>query len=500
LQASEFIYEQPAFPEAEYVFKHALTQEVTYNSILIESRKTLHERAGQALESMFPEQLDDHVAELARHYSSSGNTEKAVDYSRLAGQQALRRSAHTEAISHFTTALELLRTSPETPGRGEQELALLVVLGPALMEAKGYAAPEVESVVARARVLCEQMTDAPQLVSVLRILFGFYVNKGELQTAYKLAGQMVNLTDRQNDAVFLPDAHLVRGLTSFWLGDFVSARDDTQQALALYKPQRSVGLHAIENPKLGSLGISAFVLWFLGYPDQAIKRSEQTLAFALELSRPYNQAFAAVFAAWLYQFCRQSQAAQNQAETVIALSHEYGFPFWLSLGTILHGWALSLLGKINEGIAEMIEGIDIHQATGAKTAESWMYILLAEAYERAKRAEEELQALTRALAIMHSTGESFYEAEVHRLKGELLVKQDASEARNCIQRAIDVARKQSAKSLELRATTSLARLLVSEGHSAEARVMLAEIYNWFAEGFDTADLKDARALLEQLNG
>jgi predicted ATPase len=500
LQASEFIYEQPAFPQTEYVFKHALTQEVAYNSMLLQQRKALHERAGQALESMFADQLEDHVGELARHYNSSGNTQKAVDYSRLAGQQAVRRSAHAEAINHLTKALDLLQTSPDTPERAEQELALLVVLAPVLMEAKGYAAPEVERVAARARVLCEQMTDAPHLASVLRILFGFYVNKGELQTAHELAGQMVNLTDRQNDAAFLPDAHYVRGLTSFWLGDFVSARDHTQQAIALYDLRRpTLPLNSIENPKLGSLGFLAWALWFLGCPDQAIKAVEQAFAFALELSRPYNRAFAAAFAVWLYQFYRQSQAAQTQAEVALALSDEYGFPFWSSFGTILRGWALSDHGKSGEGIAQILAGIASHQATGAKTAESWSYALLAEAYERAGRVEEGLQALTRALAIMHSTGESFYEAEVHRLKGELLAKQDVSEARICLQRAIDVAGKQGAKSLELRATTSLARLLAQQGRRDEARAMLAEIYGWFTEGFDTLDLKEAKALIDDFS-
>jgi len=306
------------------------------------------------------------------------------------------------------------------------------------------------------------------------------------------------LTDRQNDAVFLPHAHYGRGLVSYFLGDFVSARDHTQQALALYDPHRVLGLHSIENPQVGSLGFLAWALWFLGYPDEAIRKIEQALALSRELPRAYDRTFVVAFAAWLHQICGQSQAAQSHAETAIVLSDEYGFPFWLSVGTILRGWALSERGKSEEGIAQILEGIASHQATGAKTAESWSYALLAEVYERAGRLEEGLQALTRALEIMHSTGEGFYEAEVHRLKGELLLKQDPSEARICLQRAIDVARKQGAKSPELRATTSLARLLAREGRRDEAHSTLAEIYNWFTEGFDTPDLKDAKALLDEL--
>jgi predicted ATPase len=250
LQAGEFIYEQVVSGTAvAYQFKHALTQDVAYNSLLIERRKSLHERAGQALESMFPDQLEDHLSELARHYGSSDNTKKALHYSQLAGQKAALRSADTEAINHLMTALELLHTLPDTQERTQRELALLVVLAPVLMEAKGYAAPEVERVAARTRLLSEQMVDAPELVSVLRILFGYYVNKGELHTAHELSGQMVSLADRQKDAVFLPHAHYGRGLASYFLGDFVSAREHTQRALALYEPHRASGLHSIENPR-----------------------------------------------------------------------------------------------------------------------------------------------------------------------------------------------------------------------------------------------------------
>jgi class 3 adenylate cyclase/predicted ATPase len=498
LQASEFIYEQPAFPQGEFVFKHALTQEVAYNSMLLEQRKALHERAGLALESLFSNQLDDYLSELARHYCSSGDSQKALHYSQLAGQQAVLRSAHTQAINHLTKALELLQTSPDNPERTHQELALLMVLAPVLMEARGYAAPEVEKVSARARMLCEQVGDASQLIQVLRILWGFHVNRGQLQTAHELAGEMLGLTNKDYNAAFLPGAHYARGLTSYFLGDFASARDHTQQAIALYEAQRLPALHSMENPKLGSLGFLAWALWFLGCPDQALSRIEQALDLSRELPRAFDRAFAAAFTAWLHQFCRQSQAAESHAETAIALSNEYGFPFWLSIGTVIRGWVLSERGKSAEGIQQILEGISIHQAMGAKTDDSWSYTLLAESYARAGRIEEGLDALTHAVETMHSTGESFYEAEVHRLQGELRAKQDASEARLSFQRAVDIARKQGAKSLELRATTSLARLLARDGRRDEAHRMLAEIYDWFTEGFDTADLAAAKSLLDEL--
>jgi predicted ATPase len=499
LQASEFIYEQPTFPQTQYVFKHALTQEVAYNSMLVEQRKALHERAGQALESMFLDQLDHHVGELARHYSGSDNTGKAVEYLYRAGQQAAQRSAHTEAIDHLTNALGLLQSLLDTPERTRQELALYTLLGPVLMEAKGYAAPEVARVCDRARVLSEQTRDAPELAVVLRILTSFYVTTGELQLAHEFAGQMLSLSQGQRDGAFLPHGHYSLAMTSYFLGDLISAHEHAEQAIELYDPEHNFVSPLTEDPKMASLGFSAWTLWLLGYPDQSIQRMRQALTLTEELPRPYDCAFAELFAAWLHHFRREARVAQEHSEAVLALSNEHGFPFWLSWGTIVQGWALSEHGQREEGIERILEGINAHRATGAKTGESWGYAVLAEAYENAGRVEEGLDALSEALAVMNSTGEGFYEAEVHRLKAELLVKQDASEARICVQRAIDVARKQSAKSLELRATRSLARLLAKQGRRDEARAMLAEIYNWFTEGFGTADLKDAKALLDELS-
>ena len=509
LQQGEFIYEQPATGGIEYIFKHALTQEVAYNALLVERRKQLHERAGVALESMFVGQLEDHLDDLAHHYSRSDNIEKAVEFLGRAGQQAVQRSAHTEAINHLTTALDLLQSLPHSAEHAQQKLILLTMLGSVLMAAKGYAAPEVERICVQARDLCRRAGETPQLFPVLRTLVGFYLNKGQLETAYELAEQMLSLAKSQQDPTFFPEAYYSLALSSFFLGEIPAVREHTEQVLTLYPRQnRSLSLSSVEDPTIACLCFAAWALWYLGYPDQSQQRIQEALTLTQELSHPYTRTFATVFAAWLHQFRHECQAAQQRAEAAITLSNEYGFPFWSSVGTILRGWALAEKEQAGEGITGIRLGLAAHRATGAVTSQSWGLALLAEAYSKVGSLEEGLNAVTEALTMVAQTGERFYEAELYRLKGELTLKlrhssDESYEARikqaeACFQGAIAIARQQQAKSWELRAIISFVRLLATQGRRDEARAMLAEIYGWFTEGFDTADLKDAKALLEEL--
>ena len=269
LQAAEFIYEQPAFPEPEYTFKHALTQEVAYNSLLMERRRSLHERAARAIEALFHSRLDDHYSELAHHYSRSGNTQKAVDYLQLAGQQAVQRSANVEAISHLTTALELLNTLPDTPERAQQELALQIALGAPLQATKGWAAPEMGKAYTRAQELCQQLGETPQLFMALWGLCQFHIVRAEYKTGRELAEQLLSLAQRQQSSAFFVQAHLVLGLTLVFLGEFVSAREHFEQGIALYNPQqhRSHTFLYGYDPKGGFLYFVAWTLSYLGYPD-----------------------------------------------------------------------------------------------------------------------------------------------------------------------------------------------------------------------------------------
>ena len=500
LQASEFIYEQPAFPEVEYIFKHALTQEVAYGTVLQEQRKVLHERTGQALESMFAEQLDDHLDELARHYGRTDNVTKAVEYLGRAGQQALRRSAYADAIGSLSAAIGLLQKLPENPERVQRELRLQLALSQVVIAVKGWSVPDVERALTRARELCERVGETPELFQALGGLWGVHLMRGELRIAYELAEQFLRRAQSAHDPVSPAYAQLQLGTALFRMGDLRLAREHFEIGIRLYDPERHRQDIGIDS-RVACLSYGAWTLWHLGYPDQALKSGYEARASAQGLSQTPNLAFAELFLGVLHQFRGEVSAAQETAQGVIALSAERGLTDYSARATTLFGWAIAEQGRCEEGIAQIQEGLAASRAVGTELYRPHFLCLLAEACTKSGRLDEGLSALTEALAVADEHENSHYEAEMHRLKGELLLKQNgsnAAEAQNCFERAVEIARKQSAKSLELRATMGLARLLASQGRRDEARAMLAEIYNWFTEGFDTADLKDAKALLDEL--
>ena len=502
LQASEFIYEQPALGGAEYIFKHALTQEVAYTSLLVERRKLLHERAGQALESMFAERLDDHLDELARHYSRCDNVAKAVEYLGRAGQQAMQRSAYAEAISRLTAAINLLLKLPDSPERIQRELLLQLSLGSGLSAVNGWGSPEAERAYGRARQLCERLGDPPELFPALFGLCTVHQLRGEYRAAYELGEQLLRRAkSAPNPAVFM-SAHSALGVTLYFTGELLLAREHLEKAISLYDPERD---RPLGNADAGVTSRSwmAYTLWTLGYPDQALKRISEALVLAQGRSHPFSLAFAEMFAGFVRQFRREARAVQETAERVLALSVEWGFTHFLGAATLMRGWAMATQGHNEEGIAQIHEGLAGVRASGIELGRPSYHLMLADACRQADRFEDGLSAVTEALAAADEHEERVNEAEMHRLRGELLLKQDhpnVAEAQGCFQHAIEIARTRSARSWELRATMSLARLLAKQGHRDEARAMLAEIYGWFTEGFDTADLKDARALLDELNG
>jgi predicted ATPase len=407
---------------------------------------------------------------------------------------------------------------PDTPERLQQELLLQTTLGPALMAAKGYAAPEVERAYARARALCRQMGETPRLLQVLLGLEAFYYVRGELQTARELGEQSLSLAQRLQDPVRLLQAHYALGITLFNLGELASVREHLEQVIALHDPQKHPP-RAVQDPGVACLSYAAWALWLLGYPEQALKRSREALTLAQELSHPFSLAVALCWAATLHQCRREEQLARERGEAVITLSTEQGFPFWVAHGTITRGWALAMQGQGEEGIAQLRQGLAAWRATGAEGGRPGQLAQLAEAYGKAGQVEEGLTTLAEALALVDRTGERYHEAELYRLKGQLTlqkfqvssfkfqveeglassVQRLESEAEEYFLKAIEIARKQQAKSLELRAVMSLSRLWQQQGKKDKARQMLAEIYNWFTEGFDTRDLQEARALLEELN-
>ncbi|WP_354683068.1 adenylate/guanylate cyclase domain-containing protein [Cupriavidus necator] len=509
LQAGEFIYGRPGFPEVEYAFRHALTQEVAGNSLLSEQRGALHERTGRAIEALFRHQLKDHCSELAHHYSLSGNTPKAVEYLLCAGRQALERSAHLDAIRHLGTALELSDRLPQTQERARQEIALRVALGPALIAARSFASKDVEANYKRALSLCETECETSQLFQVKFGLRAFYSIRAQHGTAYELGEALLSLAENEQDTVLIAHAEVALGITSYLLGEFRTARDHLERGLAHYQPDQQhlhVGLYG-QDAGVRGYSFLAQVLWHLGYPDQARDRVQQALVLARQLPHPFDLALGLTNAAEAYQFWHEVQLVRECADAAIALSTEQGFPFWLAWATVLKGWALAEEGNAEEGIARIREGVAAYQTLGAELARPRFLALLATAYASAGQARAGLEVLDDALAAVTNTGERYYEAELHRLKGELLLQcadagprtpsgQEAAQA--CFQQAIEIARRQGAKSLELRAALSLARLWQQQGQTEAARQTLMCVHEAFTEGFDTADWQQARALLDAL--
>jgi predicted ATPase len=528
LQHKEFLYEQPAFPEVEYLFKHALTQEVAYNSLLLERRKALHEQTARALEMLYHARLEEHYSELAHHYTRSGNTEKAIDYLQLAGEQAVQRAAFAEAVTQLTTALQLLTTLPETADRARRELSAQLALGPPLIATKGFGAPEVEHAYTRACDLCQQVGETPQLFPTLWGLWAFHVSRAEYKQAQALAEQGLFLAQSVQDPALLLEAHRMVRETLWGLGEFATARQHFADGIALYDPHQHHSLAAVyggEDPGIICRCMVAFPLWLCGYPDRALQSIHVALALAQELSHSHSLAGALHSAAALHQLRREERAVQERADAALTLSTDQGFPMWVAMETILRGWAVAVQGHEVDGIAQMRQGLAAYRATGTEEMRSYLLAFLAEAYGKEGQPEEGLNVLAEALVFVRDTGECGWEAELYRLKGELTLQEanqkskgksqkskietnpqpltpdphTEAEAEACFRKAIEVARRQSAKSWELRAATSLARLWQQQGKKAEAHQLLADIYRWFTEGFDTKDLQEAKALLEELH-
>ena len=523
LMDADLLYQQGVLPQAIYLFKHALIQEAAYQSLLRSTRQQYHQRIAQVLEKQFPTIVETQPELLAHHYTAAGLNAQAIGYWQQAGQRAIQHSANVEAVSHLIRGIELLKSLPDTVERLQQELTLQITLGVPLMATKGYAAPEVETAYMRARKLCQQAegrsgVTPPVLFPVLHGLYRFYIVRANFQTARELGEQLLTLAQRVQDPALLLEAHMALGIILFFLGEMVPAREHVERGIALYDPQqhRSHAFLYGQDPGVVCRCYAAWTLWHLGYPDQGLKRIHEALTLAQELSHPYSLVFALNIAAMQHQHRRERVATQERAETAILLSTEQEFLFWLAWGTILRGWAVAEGGQRAEGITQMRQGLATWQNIGVEIARPYALARLTEAYGKGGQATEGFAALTEALLAVHKTGERFHEAELHRLQGELVLqsgfrRQTSAvftpdvrrqtpdiEAEECFQQALDVARHQQAKALELRAAMSLSRLWQRQGKHVEARQLLTQVYGWFTEGFDTADLQEARALLQTL--
>ncbi len=499
------IYRHGLPPNVTYEFKHALVQDVAYQSLLKASRLQFHKRIAYALEEHFPETAETQPELVAHHFNEAGLTEQAVGHWQRAGGRAAERSANFEAVAHLTRGLELIKGLPETPERAGQELAMCITLGPALMATKGWSAPEVEQAYLRAQELCEQVGEPAQLFTTTWGLWLHYQQIGQLERSLGLADEVLALAAGQGDPGLRLQAHHAAWTTNWRLAKFAVCRDHTEQGIALYDIDQH-GSHAFRygghDPGVCGRVHAALALWTLGYPDQALEKADDAVTLAEQLAHPFTRAFAQIFLGFIHQFRQEAVLAEECAEAAIALCAEQGFPQILGRGKVLRGWAVAARGDAETGIAEIRQGLVISDPTGTGANRPYFLALMAEAYGHTDQAEEGLSLLAESLDLIQKTGERTWEAEIHRLKGDLLLvhsEQNQAEAEASFDRALEVARRQSAKSPELRAATSLARLWHKQGKPGEARALLAPVYDWFTEGFDTADLKNAKILLDELS-
>jgi predicted ATPase/class 3 adenylate cyclase len=500
LREAELIHEETLYPELEYAFKHPLTREVAYESQLSGSRSQVHGAVAQALEELHPDKPDEQAALLAHHFAEAGLAQRAVPYYRLAGERAKKHWSNLEAVAHLTRGLELITKLPDGGERTQQELALQLALGPSLQTTRGYGSPEVEQAYSRARTLCRQAGEKRQLIPALWGLWRASHERAQFETALDYADELVRVAESIREPALLLQAHHAQWTTRFSCGQLRGAWEHSERAIDIYRREdhhSQTFEYGSHDPGVCARSIGSWCLWLLGYPDQGLIRSREALELSESLSHPWTRAAALRGQAVFDQLRRDGSAARESAEALKSASRELGFAFFPPQATCARGWALTQGGRLEEGIALMREGVS---ATSEAMFVPYFLVLLAEACGMAGALDDALVDLEEARSRIHSFGPHFYEAELHRVRGQLLLQsgEQADESQAAFRLAIETARRQEGKSLELRAATSLANLWQRQGRKEEARALLAPVYDWFTEGFDTRDLKNAKALLEEL--
>jgi predicted ATPase/DNA-binding winged helix-turn-helix (wHTH) protein len=494
---------------ARYRFGHELYHRAVSERVTGARRRLMHQRLGERLEAAYAANAGEVAAELALHFEQGRDPERAARYLELAGNRAARNYAHREAIDYFRRALAVVERLPAAE-RAATELRLHVNLGLQLQTTKGFGAPDAKRHYARARELCRASGDDSLLFPVLWGLWLCCKVRSELSTARTMAQELLALGEQRQDSALVLQAQQALAVTTLCLGEPLATREHMRSGAALYDPQRHRG-HSFmfgQDPGVACRAFGAVALWLLGYPDQALQTSREATRLSHELLQPSSQALALHFAAMLHQCRREGRPTLACAELALAIGAELGLSFWRAGGTVMRGWAVAECGETTEGVALLRQGLDAWQATGSVTYRTYYLALLAEMLGRDGRAAEGLELVNEALALVEKTSERLFEPELHRLRGEMLLatrparraKAALAEAESCFCSALDVARGQQSKSLELRAVMSLARLSREHGRPAKAKSLLAKTLGWFTEGFDTADLKDAQALLKEFAG
>jgi predicted ATPase/class 3 adenylate cyclase len=502
LVVSELVSQRGTPPDAVYAFKHALVRDAAHGTLLRAARQQLHAQIAEALEADSPEIRESQPELLAQHYVEAGLVEKSVVYWGKAGRRSAARSAMTEAAAQFQKGLDQLALLPDDPGRQRQELEFCSALGAVLQVVKGFAAPDTGHVYARARELWEQLGSPTEYLHIPCGQSRYHALRGELDHAQSLAENLLRFSRQRSDSAGLVLGHHGSGRNLIYMGNFVRSRSHLEEVLALYDPTshasliQKVGTH----PQAGSLGFLAIVMFSLGYPDQAVALSAS--AIAEERRSAYLPSLAnglAIHNIFL-SLVGDDSTLNERADELVAVATEQGFPHLRAVGAIFRGWVNVKRHDVAEGILLLRSGLSSHRATGAETLMPYSLGLLARACKIAGQIEEAMTQLDDAQEIVERTGERWFLAELNRHKGQLLLQQGHAEAAEELYRkALSIAREQEAKLWELRAAASLARLRRDQGRRAEARELLAPVYGRFTEGFDTPDLKEAKALFDELD-
>jgi predicted ATPase len=503
LVAAELLYQRGRPPRSRYTFKHALIQEAAYQSLLKSSRQQFHRQAAELLEERFPELVSTQPELVAHHYTEADIPERAVEYWRRAGLRAFARFASNEAASHLSKGLELLERLPPSRERDAQELEMQMTLGPAVISGRSFTASGVDAIYRRALELCDALGERARTGFAIRGLQIYHFVRGQLSTSRDLGEQLLTFAEREEDEAFRVGGSHALGQSLYFLGEFSQAKEVLEPGIRLVEQ----GNPQLPNWPGGQPGeqvhlYAAMADWMLGYPEQALGEARKGLDLARAGSIPTSLLNTELFVAIIYLLIRDQHAAREHAETALALCHEYGHPTFREFSRIIRGSAIAMDGRAEEGLDEIRQGTERIRNEGMVTYAPFFLSLQAQAHLQLGRYEDGLEALTEATRVEEQSEDRAWHAEVHRLEGDLLAArspQDGARAESCLHRALEIARKQQAKSLELRAAMSMARLWQGTDRAGEAREMLEPLYGWFTEGLETADLKDAKSLLAELS-
>ncbi|KIO50123.1 guanylate cyclase [Nitrosospira sp. NpAV] len=499
--ASGLVLQEGEIPLATYYFKHALVQEAAYSTLPRKPRRVLHARIAKALESQFSERVNMEPELLAYHFEQAGLTGPAVDYWHRAARRDAERSANIEALNHFNRALDLLKELPQSPERNALELELLLARGAPLLSVKGYASDEMEQNCRRAKDLLQEHSGSVDQFIAIRGLWVFHLVRGHLANARGLAEDLLVLAHREQSPDLLIEAHLALGVTCLFLGRFDEARTHLSATKSLDDPnrQRSQGFF-FQDPGISARSFLARTFWILGEIEHVEPLALEAIGLARALEHPFTMVFALTSLSWIYAGARNAKRTLELTDEAIAVSTQYSFELGLAWATASQGWALTESGQ-KEGLAKLIDGLSATRATGANTNNTFMLALLAEVYLRRDRIDEGLTTIEEAQKLAVAVEELFWQAELFRLKGELLLKQSdesVQEAEACLRTALKIAQDQHATMFELRAATSLAKLWGKLNKADDAKRILNAVCSRFNERVDNLDLIEAKTVLEQL--